>query len=86
MISRVRALSFLFVLAAACSGASSFAQDGTLRERIRERLQQRQPQNARMASERDASSPITKPGRPPKAARAISTPARLIAPASPSRP
>lgn len=62
MISRVRALSFLFVLAAACSGASSFAQDGTLRERIRERLQQRQPQNARMASERDASSPITKPG------------------------
>jgi len=62
MISRLRALSFLVALAAACPGATTLALDGTLRERIRERLQQRQQQYAPAAAERDVSSPITKPG------------------------
>src|SRR5438105_2744612 len=53
-------LAALLALAMFASQAS-FAQDGPIRQRLRERLQQRQQQGATVASA-DTQAPITQPG------------------------
>lgn len=62
-MDKVRALA-AFAIASLLAGAAaplSLAQEGPLRQRLRERLQQHQQQNAPPASA-DAPAPITRPG------------------------